>query len=53
MVGTWKLICLISILRGQEGFEVEKKEVGKDLLFSSTILQAKTLKRHQNRLGAC
>ena len=53
MVETWELICLISILQGQGGFEVEKNEVEKDLPFLSTILQAKTLKRNQNRLGIC
>ena len=51
MIGTWELICLISILQGQGRFEVEKNEVEKDLSFLSTILQAKTLKRNQNRLG--
>ena len=46
-------IILNYFFQGQGGFKVLKKVVEKDLIVLSTILQAKTLEMHLDRLGAC
>ena len=46
-------IFLISVCLGQGGFELLKIVVEKDILVLSTILQAKTLEMHLDRLGVC
>ena len=46
-------ITLVSVCQGQGGFEVVINVVEKDLIVLSTILQAKTLEMHLDRLGAC